>query len=621
VFFKEDVLEIAQCQSAELLENTDDLESISGGRVYVGEIPSLSEKKGQVAFYVEATDSLGVATRFPSDAPEKTLAYRTDSREVLAQFGEFPDLQVFLSAKGKATLASRPATSNDLVHGTVVFDDEQIHYMVGVRYRGSPWHRPQPLSIRVRFPDDRRFRDRLKDINVSHLDRGNSIGYFLLGRNGTAEKPVAVSDYKYIRTRFNGESVGNPGLYEPIDKDFIERWYGAAAARDGVVIKANGRRRFTDGCDLDGWDETTLRHRDETPENYRFYWTHSIHQTRDNWQPLIDGTRILDVAKTPDAQFDQLFESVVDVEAFLRAFIPRILMNDGDALFWGNGHNGQLFWEPSGGRWQYIPFDFGGGFRNVARDLLAVKDENVRRVVTHPRTLRLYYRLIHEYRQGYWSGEVAGPFLDALEEAAAVGASAKAFIRESRPLLAVLLRPFVTAEFRILTNNGEDFTLETPEVNLEGEAPVLVTSLQLRTNDGTPQTFVPTWSSATEWSATLPLSESVNRFEIFGFDVDELLAGSVAITISRPGEDFIRGDANGDLSVNVLDAITTVLFLFQGLPLPCPDAADFDDTGVVNVTDALGILGYLFSHEAPPLAPFPGVGIDPTEDALDCRGG
>ena len=621
VFFREDVLENAQFQSVELLENADAERRIFGGSSYVGEIPSLSEERRQVAFYVEATDARGAVTRFPSDAPERTLAYRTETRGVLAQFERFPDLQVFLSAKSKTTLAARPATSNDLVDATVVFDDEQIYYTVGVRYRGSPWHRPEPLGIRVRFGDDQRFRDRLRDINLSNLDLGNAVGYFLLGLNGTAEKPIAVADYKYINVRFNGNSVGKPGLYEPIDKDFIERWYGADAARDGVAIKANGRRRFTDGCDLDGWDETTLRHRDANPENYRFYWTHSIHQTRDNWQPLIDGTRILDAANTPDAEFDRLFESVVDVEAFLRVLIPRILMNDGDALFWGNGHNGQLFWEPSGGRWQYIAFDFGGGFRSVPANLLALKDENVRRIVTHPRTLRLYYRLIHEYLQCCWSVEAAGPFLDALEAAAGVGESAKSFIRLSRGNFELFVRPFVTAEFRILTNNGEDFAVETPDVNLQGEAPVLVTSFQLRTNDGTPQTFVPTWSSATEWSATLRLSESVNRFEIFGFDVDELLAGSVAITISRPGEEFIRGDPNGDLSVNVLDAITTVLFLFQGLQLPCPDAADFDDSGVVDVTDVLGILGYLFSHEALPLPPFPGAGIDPTEDAMGCRRG
>ena len=540
VFFKEDVLEIAEFQSAELQENlleqTEEQERVSCGSTYVGEIPSLSEQRGQVAFYVEATDARGAVTRFPSDAPERTLAYRTDSREVLAQIEEFPDLQVFLTAKSKKALAARPATSNDLVDGTVVFDDEQVYYTVGVRYRGSPWHRPETLSLRVRFPDDHRFRGRLRDINVSNLDRGNAVGYFLLGRNGTAEKPVAVADYKYMRTRYNGDSIGNPGVYEPIDKDFIERWYGAAAARDGVAIKASGRFRFSDSCVLDGWDETTLRHREENPENYRFYWTHSIHQTRDRWQPFIDATRILDIAKTPDAEFDRLFESVIDIEVFLRVLIPRILMDDGDALFWGNGHNGQFFWEPSGARLQYIPFDFGGGFRRFPKDLLAFKDENVRRVVTHPRTLRLYYRLIHEYLQGYWSEEVAGPFLDALEETVELAAWVKGFIRRGRGSLEGFLEPFLTAELRILTNNGKDFTLETPTVRLDGEAPVLMTSFQLRTNDGTPQTFVPTWSSATDWSATLPLSETANRFEIFGFDRDELLAGSVAVTVTVRGK-------------------------------------------------------------------------------------
>jgi hypothetical protein len=602
VFFKRDAPDGGPFQSVQLLQT---------GRTYTGEIPSLSAETGQVSYYVEARDFLDAATRFPREAPDGTLLYRTE--------GSITErLQVFLSAQSQETLATRPIHSNDLVEGTAVLDGEQVYYGVGVRYRGSTSGRPKMEGIRVRFPDDRRFRQKLRDINLTNRDRKDGAAYAIVGRSGTAAKPVAVPDYKYIRASFNGVSMGNPGIFEPIDRDFMQKWYGATAAREGVVLKAQGRHYFNDNCGVARWDEATLTHRGENVENYRFYFFHGTNQTLDNWKPLIDGTRVLDPETTPDEEFDQLFESVVDVEAFLSVFMPRVLMHDVDTIFSFNGHNGYIFWEPTDSRWRYLPFDMGSAWNSFPPSFLLFSDIPASRVVLHPRTLRLYYRMIHEYMQGYWSVEAAGPFLDALEQAAGVGAEMKTYIAGTKTLYESWLEEFLSAELSILTNNGEDFTADTPAVTLDGQASVLISSFQLRRNDGAPQPFEPTWNSATTWSAPLILSQGTNRIEILGFDADQGLAGSVAITISRTGADFIRGDANGDLSLNVLDAIRTILFLFQGASLPCPDAADFDDTGAVNITDAVGILGYLFSHAAPPPPPFPPPGGDPTPDPMEC---
>jgi len=47
------------------------------------------------------------------------------------------------------------------------------------------------------------------------------------------------------------------------------------------------------------------------------------------------------------------------------------------------------------------------------------------------------------------------------------------------------------------------------------------------------------------------------------------------------------------------------LFLEWGL-LTCPDAADFDDSGTLELTDAIGVLRLLFvSKRWAPLPPYP----------------
>ena len=57
------------------------------------------------------------------------------------------------------------------------------------------------------------------------------------------------------------------------------------------------------------------------------------------------------------------------------------------------------------------------------------------------------------------------------------------------------------------------------------------------------------------------------------------------------------------------------------------DAADTNDTGAIEITDAIIIFGWLFTGGVPPAAPTPlspgyseeECGVDPTEDALGCE--
>jgi hypothetical protein len=95
---------------------------------------------------------------------------------------------------------------------------------------------------------------------------------------------------------------------------------------------------------------------------------------------------------------------------------------------------------------------------------------------------------------------------------------------------------------------------------------------------------------------------------------DGVTMGALPAAGPSPGS-FIRGEANGDGSVDIGDAVTILLLLFGGgPPVPCLDALDVDDTGQIDVTDAVVLLQYLFLAGEPPSAPFPHRGPDPTED-------
>ena len=92
--------------------------------------------------------------------------------------------------------------------------------------------------------------------------------------------------------------------------------------------------------------------------------------------------------------------------------------------------------------------------------------------------------------------------------------------------------------------------------------------------------------------------------------------------------EFLRGDANGNGTLEVTDAILALQFIAGNVTRKtlieragdCFDSLDSNDNGRVEIVDVVPVLRHLFQG-APPLAP-PSAecGTDPTTDDLDCAG-
>lgn len=88
------------------------------------------------------------------------------------------------------------------------------------------------------------------------------------------------------------------------------------------------------------------------------------------------------------------------------------------------------------------------------------------------------------------------------------------------------------------------------------------------------------------------------------------------------GNDFIRGDLNGDTRVNLVDVLFVANYLF-GKPevkpvMTCEDAGDVNDDGRLNLVDVTYLANYQFNKGPKPGAPFDSKGPDPTPDQLGC---
>jgi hypothetical protein len=95
--------------------------------------------------------------------------------------------------------------------------------------------------------------------------------------------------------------------------------------------------------------------------------------------------------------------------------------------------------------------------------------------------------------------------------------------------------------------------------------------------------------------------------------IEHLLGGGSA--------QFIRGDADGDSTINMSDAVFTLrhLYIPGSETPPCMKAADTDDTGAIAMSDAMYLMRYLYVPGSPePPIPFTDCGSDPTYDELGC---
>ena len=101
-------------------------------------------------------------------------------------------------------------------------------------------------------------------------------------------------------------------------------------------------------------------------------------------------------------------------------------------------------------------------------------------------------------------------------------------------------------------------------------------------------------------------------------NLDNQVSNAASFTFLKAPSTFIRGDSTGDGVVDVSDGVKVLRHLFSGVTTNCEDAMDADDNEVLNVTDAIYVLDYLFRARPAPRGPFPEAGLDPSGTALGC---
>ena len=111
-----------------------------------------------------------------------------------------------------------------------------------------------------------------------------------------------------------------------------------------------------------------------------------------------------------------------------------------------------------------------------------------------------------------------------------------------------------------------------------------------------------------------PVTGGVPVVPVVVLGVDEVRIGdgltTVAGSVQIPATSFLRGDADENGMLSLLDAIHTLRFMVnQPAPDTCIEVYDINGNGILDTTlDAIMLLQYLYNSGAPPVGPFPNCG-------------
>lgn len=619
-----------------LLDNGARIDGEPGAGHYSGELPGFTSGE-LVSFWIEAMDAGGRTQNFPRGAPGTKYTFAVD--ETL----ESPvhRYRMVLDRDSHLALQSRHLHSNDLVAGTFIFEESEVYYNVGYRYHGSPWNRPpSPRMFRVRFNGDRPFRHSTRRINVSRYGSAQNEGtaYQLLNKAGEPGVTVPRSpnyNYAKIKLNTNNHTLSAMAGVGVVSRDYAR--FNWPQDSDGHAYKISGKIAFNDqGSMIGDPDWTALRVYNsgpyagtQSPENHRFYYNPKLKRDADSFAELIDLLKAMNRRYTSDEDYDVRITEVLNVESVLRVYLTRILQDDWDSIGIGNGQNAYLYFAPIEGRFYYIPWDMDHTFANASAFILPPRsDTGFRRLVTRPIFRRMFGRILDDFLDDYWSVDYVSEWTARVEETTS----------DTRVQSASGIRNFVkTRVLRAgspLNLSDKTFTVRTPspvavaseELVIQGEAPIQLEFIFVSINGENPQPAEIRWSVSGseipfEWEIDVKsLRPGINELEVLGLSANGDVLGSVeGFEVFSNTSPFVRGDVDGDLRINLTDAIRVLQHAFHGQLLDCSDAADVNDDAKIMADDAIRLLLYIFSLGPPPAAPFPEAGFDRTDASVCAR--
>ena len=518
-------------------------DTIPDDGTYTGTIPG--QPTGTTAvFRVEAVDGLGVASQFPA-APLGECLVRFGE---LQPTGNLPVYRIWMTQANYNYWRSRNHLDNSPIDVTFVLGNQRVIYNAVALYAGSPYIAPGycgpdcgRCGYSVSVPADDALlgsTDIVLDWPGGHGNESTAMqeqmAYWLAGRMGL---PTC---HRYpIRLHVNGVTDEQRGsIFEAVNQpasEFLKAWVPGDS--NGDFYKVDRAFDFDDSGNLVADPMPTLQVFNTTggvkkTARYRWNWNkRAVNNPNDytNIFALVDALN----AAGPEP-YTSRTESLVDIEEWMGIFAAEHIIINFDS--WGHDIPKNMYiYKPQNGKWQIYMFDldwlmlasvnYKSDYTAKLAPLFVSSDPTVTRMYAHPPFRRAYYRAVKTAVDGPLLAANCEPLMDARYASYLANGvkvcdgqtltppnAVKTWFRDRRTALIAELKK-VAAEFTL--SGASQLTTTTSPITLKGTAPIQVKTLQLNGVD------IPvTWTSVTNWSASIPLLHSTNEVALAGLGVD-----------------------------------------------------------------------------------------------------
>ena len=557
---------------------------------YAGVIPP-QEARDIVQFYVQGTDSLGGVSLFPEKGPESRALYVVQDGQ--ARLGDVHNLRFVMTSDDTSFMYRNiNRMSNDRLGATVIYDESEVFYDVGVRLKGSAFGRnnDQVAGLSIRFHPDQLFRGVHETLSIERAgNRKELIAKHMLNRaagglstfyddvahviaprrrdTGVALFAMARTSDVYLESLH--ENGGSTPLYN------LELLYSPTSTVGGdpeapklnfPYTHDNGRPQFED---LGGDKET-----------YRWNFQLRNARGRDDYRPLIATAQAF---SRNGQQLEDAVKELIDVDQWMRTFAMLSLNGNDDVYTRLWEHNFRSYVRPEDGKMLAVPWDLDRAFQlSVSASPWGITNNagvrnNVANIIERPVYERLFWGHILDIANTTANAEYMERWTDHYGRLARQSFRAELGYITSRANF-LLRRLPEEVPFEITTNAGNDLTVADRTVTLDGRGWVNVR--QIRVHDGDKPLDV-TWRDGESWSVNVHLVHGDNQLRLEALDHQGQVVGVDSIRVeSTASNPVVEGLRITELNFNPHSPTQAEINID-----PTLDNDDFEFIEVQNVGD------------------------------------
>lgn len=479
-----------------------------------------------VQFHLSATDGRGATTWFPARGPQsRALIGVADGRERL---GPLHNLRLLMTPADRTLLhAETNVMSNEYLGGTVIHDEREIFYDVGIKLQGSQRGRLDAgrVGYTIRFPPDRLFRGVHPGVSIDRSGGYTGVGgdqdeiVLKHAVQHAGGLPGMYDDLVHVmppRTDLTGTALLILAKYGDVflDSQFDRGSEGNLFKLELVYYPTTTVGGGPEGIKRPQPDEVTgvdIGNLGNDPEVYRWFFL------AENNRSSIDHAQVMALGKalalSGTAQ-EQECERLLALDTWLRAVAFQSLAGMVDTYPFDNPHNFMIYFRPEDGRAVPFLWDMDFNFGAAPTSPLNRATGNLGRLFNQPAYQRRYLAHLRDLIDTTWNTSYLGPWIDHFGALAGQNFSGIRTYVEQRSAYVRSRLPAATP-FRVTSPLASPALVDAATGILQGTAGLEIRDLFV---EGAEETNRVRWINTTTWQATPPVRLGVNLLRIRGYD-------------------------------------------------------------------------------------------------------